>query len=349
MRALAAFVVVVSVSGGRVAGAGAATVEGPFPVRVHTTVRADSVTVGERFAVDVEFAYPDSLRALAPGPLREGNCRVLDFHYGRSHGEVARKGWSSRTAKITAMTTDLKAARLPAVHARFVTPRGDTVVASGDDVEIPVRSLVAAGDSLAPLKSQWVAPRGVPAWVEAALALVLAGLLVLWWWRRRRRAPVEEPAVPALPADYRALTELSRIEREGILERGQYKTYYSRVTGVVRQYIGERFAVEAMESTSDELVDALGRKGLSVEELPPMLAEADLVKFARYVPDTKDGEQLMRTARQIVTRTAPRAVSDPVPESGAESGTTNQDAPARHTDRPAAEPAGGGGAGEGGG
>lgn len=83
--------------------------------------------------------------------------------------------------------------------------------------------------------------------------------------------------------------EMSREERE--------KMYYSRLTEVLRQYLTERFDINAMEMTSSQILDELQRvaddpqvenKDLK-DELREVLQTADLVKFAKY--STQDNEK----------------------------------------------------------
>jgi hypothetical protein len=46
-----------------------------------------------------------------------------------------------------------------------------------------------------------------------------------------------------------------------------------------------------------------------VDDLEPLLREADLVKFAKHKPEIFEGEQATKTARQIVVQTTPRPVA----------------------------------------
>jgi hypothetical protein len=185
-------------------------------------------------------------------------------------------------------------------------------------VIIPVRQLAAAGADTRPLKAQWEAPRSYWPWIVAAVALVAAALLLWWWIRRRKRRVEEAPLEPALPPDYVALTELTRIERMNLLKQGEFKVYYTLVTDAVRHYLAARYGVEAMDRTTEELLDELGGRGRRVAKLEDLLNEADLVKFAKYVPGEASGTAAMSSAREIVVKTTPRhSESSPVQAVGA--------------------------------
>jgi hypothetical protein len=276
-------------------------------VHVESQARADSVTVGQRFLVTHEFTYPDSLRMLPEGTLDLDKTRVLSLDWSES----SSKGTTTRRADMWVMSLDLDGATVPPLEFDFVSPSGDTIRAMTDEVDVPVRLVASDSSSLMPLKNQWEAPRSFLVWILAAAGGLALAALAWWWWRRRRAAKEREaPAAPSLPADYVALTELSRIERMGLLESGEFKEYYTLVVDAVRRYLEARFAglgLEAMDRTSRELMDDLSRRGIETYSLEPLLLQADLVKFAKHVPTTTDGEAAMRSAREVVVKTAPRS------------------------------------------
>ena len=112
-----------------------------------------------------------------------------------------------------------------------------------------------------------------------------------------------------MPADYIALTELSRLERMNMLERGEFKKYYTLVTDVIRRYLEARFNVDAIDRTTSELLGELEDRRCRVEKLDGLLNEADLVKFARFKPAEATGKAAMSTAREIVVKTKPAPVA----------------------------------------
>lgn len=119
--------------------------------------------------------------------------------------------------------------------------------------------------------------------------LLLALLFLLnKQYKKKKAALLEE-----IPPFDRAIQELKALENELPEAQEEYKEYYSKLTDVVRRYLEEEADIDALESTSDELLDKLelrrdaGKLDLSLatlNNLKKVLQNADLVKFARSAP-----------------------------------------------------------------
>ncbi len=98
-----------------------------------------------------------------------------------------------------------------------------------------------------------------------------------------------------IPPFERAIKALKELEKRDPKIQEDYKRYYSELTDVVRRYIEEEVNIDALESTSDQLLLKLelqkkhGKLNLeetTIKNLKTVLKTADLVKFARAIPDT---------------------------------------------------------------
>ena len=176
---------------------------------------------------------------------------------------------------------------VPAVAVPFVTAAGDTLLRATQPLAIEVISARSEGeDQPRDIKPPVLVSGGVPLWVVVViglLALVLCALGGVWLWRRRTR-PLEPPPPPE-PIDYAA--EFARIAACGLLERGEFKTYYSLLAENLRRFLEQSLTIEAMEQTTSELADALREAEVDAalqQRILDYLGEADLVKFARFHP-----------------------------------------------------------------
>jgi LPXTG-motif cell wall-anchored protein len=180
-----------------------------------------------------------------------------------------------------------------------------------------VPTMVNSKDPPRPLKDILPMPFSLRAWLLAhqaelftALGLLLAIILAVVLWKRRKQ-PIIPTVVPApqIPAHQRCLEALHEVEGQRLWQQGEHKLYQSRVTDLLRGYIEERYAVPALERTTDELMAELRLSPLPTDErirLENVLRAADLVKFAKMVPSAVENEQLMQAARQFVQATAVR-------------------------------------------
>jgi len=141
---------------------------------------------------------------------------------------------------------------------------------------------------------------------------VLLVAFALYWlylkWAKKEPLFVKKE-VPKEPAHLTAYRGLDDIKNEKLWQKGQTKEYHSRLTEVVRVYIEDRYGILAMESTSDEIMEAFRISGNLDKELKDglfdMLMLADFVKFAKAEPLANENEQSLTFAYQFVDKTKP--------------------------------------------
>ncbi len=132
----------------------------------------------------------------------------------------------------------------------------------------------------------------------------LAAFLLLRWLRRPRYVPPPPPRLPWVVA----LEELDDLRRSSLLTEKRTSEYFDRVSDCVRKYLGARYGFDGLESTTDEMRALLKRVRPPVPELKKIvafLADCDLVKFARVIPDEDDCVDARRKGEHIVRNTIP--------------------------------------------
>lgn len=119
------------------------------------------------------------------------------------------------------------------------------------------------------------------------------GLIFLIFYaikKRKNNQPIfSAPPKPKEPAHIIALRRLDKVKEEKIWQQGLIKQYYTEVTDAIREYIENRFEIQALEQTSDEIIESFKQRGSIINEntfvnLQKFLKNADLVKFAKYSP-----------------------------------------------------------------
>jgi hypothetical protein len=148
--------------------------------------------------------------------------------------------------------------------------------------------------------------------------LVIAAAVYIYMRIRKKRLSIVKPKV-ILPPHIAALSSLGELEKKNLWQKGLIKEFHSEITGIIRKYFEERFNLPALELTTSETLtlinaDSEGRKIADDTEI--FLNNADLVKFAKFIPLGELNEMMMKKAYSIVEQTIPAA--EPVQEEAAD-------------------------------
>lgn len=131
------------------------------------------------------------------------------------------------------------------------------------------------------------------------------------------------PQKKRLPPYQIAMNRLNALRDEGLWERGQEKEYYTRLTDILREYLAERFGINAMEMTSTQILQHLRQNDdtrLPQAYMQKILEIADFVKFAKVRPMPDDNVRSFQNALRFVEETRP--VEQPQTEGDAPAGTS---------------------------
>lgn len=138
--------------------------------------------------------------------------------------------------------------------------------------------------------------------------LALLGLSIYYLMRRKRKqqpAPVLPPPPPP-PAYETALQKLLELEQSDLLDQGEVNVFQTQLTYILREYLEGRYGVNALESTTDDILESLRHIALSDEwrlQLRQMLQTADLVKFAKAEPPLSFHVEALYSVKTFVEQT----------------------------------------------
>ena len=147
-------------------------------------------------------------------------------------------------------------------------------------------------------------------WALLGLA-VIGGILFLVWYiiKRRQNRPLFVPKPkPALPPDQMALQKFEELRLAKVWQQGKLKAYYTEMTDIAREYFEGRYHFEAMEMTSDEILQTLRNNKVNEEDYGKMknvLQLADLVKFAKAHPTPLENDVCLNHCIDFVKETKP--------------------------------------------
>lgn len=119
----------------------------------------------------------------------------------------------------------------------------------------------------------------------------------------------EEKYVDPRSAYEIAIEELEALRLKKLWQQELYKEYYTELTDVLRRYIGRRYAIGAMELTSEELLSVFKSnrdfrdKKREMSILSDVLGLADLVKFAKWIPLADENDNAFSQVKDFVDLT----------------------------------------------
>jgi hypothetical protein len=120
--------------------------------------------------------------------------------------------------------------------------------------------------------------------------------------------PQPEPIDPRKAHEI-AYDELEALSQKQLCQTQQFKTYYTELTEILRRYISNRYAIDAMEQTSDDILSEFRRnkelkdKKAEIKLLNDVLQLADLVKFAKWQPLPDECERSFHQVTQFIDQT----------------------------------------------
>lgn len=146
------------------------------------------------------------------------------------------------------------------------------------------------------------------------LIAIFSLILYIKYRRKKLNKPVEINSYAIqIPAHEKALKSLEELKNSDLLKVGNYKEYHTQLTEILRIYIHDRYHVNALEFTTEEILAAVKYLPVSGEQqlnLKNILQLADLAKFAKYTPMLSENEMVLELAIRFVENT--KSISETV-------------------------------------
>jgi hypothetical protein len=141
--------------------------------------------------------------------------------------------------------------------------------------------------------------------IIAALTLFSIGM-IYWLFIKKKKVIVERrPAKGTLsPLDW-ALAELNKLKSQSLTTPAEVKKYYSGLADISRTFFHKQFQHDSLQQTTDEWMIAL--QPLSVDHETKtsffqVLRLADTVKFAKYLPHSRDNETSVEVIKNMLQK-----------------------------------------------
>jgi hypothetical protein len=285
------------------------------PVELFVRMRPAAPVIGDSLTLEIEALAEEGVELLMP-EFAEALDRylVLDF---APREELAEDGRTRAVQRYTLQPPMSGAHSIPPLLVEFVDRRpGARAAPEGADayellterIDFEVESVLPEGalPDLRPMPGVLARLGGgiFPLWAVAlggALLLALAGPLAFVYWRRLGEQRRRQTAYQVAVADLEALLYGGKPSSE------QLEKFYVELSSIIRRYLENRFGLRSPELTTEEFLSvASSSPDVSAEQrrmLGSFLEQADLVKFAGFVPDADQVEQSVEAARGFLEET----------------------------------------------
>ena len=282
-------------------------------VEVEGKVNDTKVQVGKPFTLDLSLKVPY-------GWFVEWNDFAIDTLSEQL--DIIKRSEVERTAdadsnvivkqQLTLMTFDTGQIQVPAVGLTYAKSFDDPdrLKAYTDSINlysttITVDTTMAYKPIVEPIAAP-VQMKEVFPWILAVLLLALA-IFGIWYWRKHRKTKVDADGNivrgPVIPPYDKAVGDLENLRQQKLWQSGKVKEYFSSLTDIAREYIEGQFGVNAVEMTTDDILEEVKPLHFSQEtynKLKDTMEVADLVKFAKYSAANLESENAMNSMTEFV-------------------------------------------------
>ncbi len=266
----------------------------------------------------IDLAVPE--QALAP-------FEVLD----RRSTVVAVEGGRRYNFELDLLILEPGKHTLPALSVRVVGPKGELAELQTRATTVTVTSRLANEPNAQPrpvtkpvvvMQDDYTLAYAGAGVLTVALIIAITILVQRWLARRPKAVAPPPPPRPAWDVAIEKLEEL-RKRKDALLEAERGEEIVDGVSEVMREYLGRRYGFDGLESTSDEILtrlEGLRPHHLSLSGVQLLLAQCDLVKFARLPPDAAQCDDLFDGVQGLVRATTPSPTAELQPPRPAPTG-----------------------------
>ena len=275
-------------------------------------ITADTIEVGQHFDYQLSLTIPkdynvewkqfDDTLSKSIDVINAGEVKITPIN--NSDNVIM-------TQSITMTSFDTGYVYVPEIAITYSKSIQDSIrhTLRTDEKELYVTTIaVDTTQAFRPIKGvmkQGITAKEIFPWL--AVIIVIAGIVYLIIYLKKHKTTDEKKeevkAKPAIPAIITARAKLSEMRENEQWNSSKTKDYYTDLTDIAREYLEGQFAIDAIEMTSSEIMEAVNALNLNEftkSKLHETLITADLVKFAKANPTAEENEQSFKDIDMFV-------------------------------------------------
>ncbi len=128
-------------------------------------------------------------------------------------------------------------------------------------------------------------------------------LLIFLWLKKRAQRPRREEQ-PLLPPLEEFETGLEKLWAQRLFEKGRIIDFFVKLTEITKRFLNRQYRFKAEDFTTYETLYNLERKegeDLILNNMKHLFNVSDLVKFARFIPESKVSEEMWSRITDMVS------------------------------------------------
>lgn len=293
------------------------------PTKAFATLDSNVALIGDKVILNIGVIHDASARItnVTPDlPLDTAKFDVIDL--GRWGAEKNRLPNYARTIVFQAFDTGLY--RIPSVIFTVEVANGVKTIVESPSLLLTVNNpdgmdaLVSPVDIKPIIETEWTFEEDFLPYLKEYLPyfLLIIALVFLAWrvwkrWKTRQIPPVIQQI--SQPPHVIAARLLAELRAKKLWQNGKTKAFYSELSHILRGYLEDQFMIPALETTTDELISLMKKRGFSakiIQKSQNLLQTADLVKFAKVEPPSAMHDDFLINAEQIVEITKPKPIEN---------------------------------------
>jgi hypothetical protein len=293
-----------------------------FSQKVSITARLDSnkIMIGDQVKLKLNAVFPEKTLLFWPAIPDSVSKNIEVVAKSKiDTNKTVKKGWCDLSQTLTITSFDSGSFYFPQISFLY-KEKGDTATQAvlSDSVLLNVNTVkVDTTKAFRDIKP----PMSVPiTWQEVLPyiigALLLAGIIwfLIYFFRKKKKGEsLFVSKKPVVPCHIEALTSLENLKEKKLWQNNKVKEYYTILTEIVRLYIEKRFAIKALEMTSDEIAESFRTIDIyteSKDDLRKILVLADLVKFAKAHPLPNEHDKAFEDCKNFILTTAEKQIEN---------------------------------------
>ncbi len=277
-------------------------------VSVKAKIDSSTLLIGQQTDIQLELVQPKNTKTTFP-VIKDTLLAGLEVLKVSKNDTVIVDNKEKITSTITITAFDSAIYQIPS----FIFIHGkDTLKTNSLSLKIIPVAVDTTKQNLYDIKPIYEFPADytqIIVIIALILLLIIAAIFLFFYLKKRKKqtpqviVKEEEPVVEINPKE-EALHALEQIQKDKIWQQGKIKEYYTDITQVVRLYIERQLGIIALEMTTDEILFDLKKKINTdvFKVLKGLLTTADLVKFAKFVPNEDDYEKAIKRAFEFVEK-----------------------------------------------